>query len=216
VEEYTQVEKAIFKVSRHLLSKHSSVIEDMFKLPQEGFNQSGIDERPVILVGDSVEGWEIFLSILYPEYCPISSTRFHANLKQSRNLLDPIDIYSGLQLDSLFPVVLKYSMESIEKAIIKHLETTKGTHDAASLMMISQMLRSDQLYEKAKNKLIQHSDHLQPEDATRIGASAVYEVMLGRYNKKPVPKPRITYCNSCTGNNSFRLSCNNCGRTEPY
>jgi hypothetical protein len=190
----------------------------MSKLPQEGINQAGIDERPVILAGDSVKGWEIFLSILYPEYCLISSVRYHANLKRFRNLLDPIDIYSGLQLDSLFPVVLKYSIESMEKAIIKHLETTEGTHNAASLMMISQMLCSDQLYAKAKNKLIQHADHLESEDATRIGAIAVYEVMLERYNKKTVPEPRtkITYCKSCTRHNSFLLSFNYCGRNEPY
>jgi hypothetical protein len=66
--EYTQVEKAIFKVAGHLLARHSSVLRDMFRIPQAGDIQSGTDERPVILAGDSVKGWEIFLNLLYPEY----------------------------------------------------------------------------------------------------------------------------------------------------
>jgi hypothetical protein len=49
------------------MSNHSSVIYDMFKIPQGDTKQHGTDETPVTLVGDSVEGWELFLGLLYPE-----------------------------------------------------------------------------------------------------------------------------------------------------
>jgi hypothetical protein len=65
---YVQVEKAIFKVSRHVLCKHSSVLRDMFKVPQDEIDQHGVDEKPVILAGDSVKGWETFLGLIYPKY----------------------------------------------------------------------------------------------------------------------------------------------------
>ncbi|PVG00444.1 hypothetical protein CPB86DRAFT_782779 [Serendipita vermifera] len=193
-----QVEKAIFKVSGHLLSKHSSVIRDMFRIPQEGTNQDGTDEKPVILGGDSVKGWEIFLTLLYPD-----------------DLLEPVDIYSGSKLDSLFPIVLKYSIESVEKAVLKHLDVAEGTHDAVSLMRVSQMLNSEQLYEKARTKLVRHVEHLQIEDAKRIGVSAVYEIMLGRYNAKSSIShiSQDAECNTCGHTNTIELRerCTFCG-----
>jgi hypothetical protein len=38
--------------------------------------ETGTNENPLFLAGDSVDGWELFLSILFPEYIPshISST----------------------------------------------------------------------------------------------------------------------------------------------
>jgi hypothetical protein len=127
-----------------------------------------------------------------------------------------MDIFSGFELDSLFPIVIKYSMESMEKAIIRNIEALEGTHDAASLIMIAQMLNSDQLYEKAKDRLIQHTEHLHPEDADRIGGKAVYEVMLGRYNNKVkiTRQPEIPQCPSCNANVSFQVKCNNCDKSQ--
>jgi hypothetical protein len=52
----------------------------MFNISQEMANQSGIDEKPVMLAGDTVKGWEIFLSILYPEYYTILSMIFPLDL----------------------------------------------------------------------------------------------------------------------------------------
>jgi hypothetical protein len=129
---------------------------------------------------------------------------------------DAVDIFSGFELDSLFPIIHKYSMESMEKAIISRLETSEGAHNAASLIMVSQMVESDRLYEKAKDKLIQHTDHLKPEDASRIGWKAVYEVMLGRSNNKSTIQCRrhIPQCTSCRRNSTFQLKCNWCNRTE--
>jgi hypothetical protein len=62
------VENAIFKVYRYHLSKHSTVIHDIFSLPISASHKDGTEEKPLVLVGDSVEGWEIFLGMLYPEY----------------------------------------------------------------------------------------------------------------------------------------------------
>jgi hypothetical protein len=102
----------------------------------------------------------------------------------------------------------------MEKAIISHLEMSEKTHDAASLMAISQILNSDNLYETAKRRLIQNVGHLELRDAERIGAKAVYEVMNGAYKDtfydgRNLPK-LDEGCRSCKSG-LYKLQCNWCG-----
>lgn len=52
-----------FKVHRGVLSRQSSVFEDMFSIPQPADNQNG--ECPVVVLSDSVEDWEVLLTLLY-------------------------------------------------------------------------------------------------------------------------------------------------------
>jgi hypothetical protein len=108
--------------------------------------------------------------------------------------LEPLDLYLDSRLDRLFPILLKYSVDKIEKSIIKHLEASKEIHDIASLLMISKLLGSDQLYGKAKNLLINHSKQIRPDDAGRIGADSLYEVMIERYNKLAANQIRCRDC----------------------
>ncbi|PVG00442.1 hypothetical protein CPB86DRAFT_729648 [Serendipita vermifera] len=190
-----QVEKAIFKASRSLLSSHSSILQDMFKVPQGEGNEDGTDKRPVVLAGDNVKGWEVFLGLLYP-----------------LNPLEPMDIYSGSTLDSFFPIVHKYSMGAIEKSIIQHLEISSEVHDAASLMMISQILDSNELYDNAKKRLIERAEDLKQEDAVRIGASAVYEVMRGRGSSNVNSLVNSAVCGSC---GKVTISCGVPGAVSP-
>jgi hypothetical protein len=60
-----KVENAIFKVHRSFLANQSSVIKDMLGAPQSSTNIDGTDERPLVLTGDSVVGWELLLGFLY-------------------------------------------------------------------------------------------------------------------------------------------------------
>ncbi|CAG8667802.1 7842_t:CDS:2, partial [Acaulospora colombiana] len=156
-----QVEKAIFKVYRYTLSKHSTVIRDLFSLPETTSDKDGTDEKPLVFVDDSVKGWETFL-------------------KLRRDPIQLIDVFSGDNLDHVFPLVVKYSMEEIEQSILKRLDTCSSVEDATNLIVISQMLNSDQLYQKAKAVLVGHNDSLRLEQANRIGAIATYGVMAAR------------------------------------
>ncbi|CAG8783019.1 17336_t:CDS:2, partial [Acaulospora colombiana] len=99
------VEQAIFKVYKYVLSKHSTVMKDMMYVSGDNNDKSGTDENPLLLVGDSVEGWELFLSIVFPDV----PTK-------------PVDVYNDSRLYKLFSLVHKYSMELIERDVLGNLE----------------------------------------------------------------------------------------------
>ncbi|PVG00443.1 hypothetical protein CPB86DRAFT_782778 [Serendipita vermifera] len=134
-------------MSRHLLSNHSSVLRDMFNLPQGDASSDGSEERPVTLL-DSVQGWELLLSLIFPI-----------------NPMIPVDVYSGSKSDHLIPILHKYSMDEMRNAVVSHLEASQNIHDIASLMMISRILGSDGLHEKANISFIEHQEHIMKEDA---------------------------------------------------
>jgi BTB/POZ domain len=60
-----QVENAIFKVHRSFLVKYSTVIKDMFDVPQSGETKEATDETPLVLVGDNASAWELLLESHY-------------------------------------------------------------------------------------------------------------------------------------------------------
>jgi hypothetical protein len=97
---------------------------------------------------------------------------------------EPVDIYSDTGLDRLFPIVVKYSMDAVERSIIKHLQASYLNHDAASLVVIANHLQSKELYQMGISKLVAHSSSPEQADAERMGTSATYEVLTQRYNKK--------------------------------
>ncbi|PVG00441.1 hypothetical protein CPB86DRAFT_782775 [Serendipita vermifera] len=160
----------------------------MLDVPQGKQNLHGTDEKPVTLVGDSVEGWEIFLGLLYPD-----------------NPVEPLDVYLLTRLDAVFPILIKYSADTMEKSIIRHLEASQDIHNIVSLVMVSKILGSDQLYKKARDALIEHSEQIGPDDARRIDSVALYDVVIGRYNKLA---EKAHSCRNCRSN-SFK--CRNCG-----
>ncbi|KAG8816082.1 hypothetical protein FRC19_000589 [Serendipita sp. 401] len=63
-----QVENAIFKIHRSLLAQYSTVIQDMLSFPGGKNPQDGIDEKPLVMSGDSVAGWELLLGLQYNSY----------------------------------------------------------------------------------------------------------------------------------------------------
>ncbi|CAG8696325.1 7780_t:CDS:2, partial [Acaulospora colombiana] len=155
-----KVEQAIFKVSKYVLSKHSNVIKDMMCLSGDTAHDAGVDENPLLLVGDSVEGWELIPTQL-------------------------IDIYNDPRLYKFFTLAHKYSMEIIEKNIISHLEKCNNVQDATSLLVLSQVIESTSLYNKAKEALVEQEVDMTIRDSEVIGARATYEILMAR-NKKAI------------------------------
>jgi hypothetical protein len=60
-----KVENAIFKVHRYFLAKYSGVLRDMLDSPQDSTLRDGTDENPLVLSGDSSEGWQLLLEDIY-------------------------------------------------------------------------------------------------------------------------------------------------------
>ncbi|KAG8861126.1 hypothetical protein FRC20_011511 [Serendipita sp. 405] len=60
-----QVDDVLFKVHRYLLTQSSSVFRDMLEIPQGEQNQ--VEQQPILLTGDSVEGWSTFFELHYRE-----------------------------------------------------------------------------------------------------------------------------------------------------
>jgi len=63
-----KVENAIFKVHRYFLAKYSSVLRDMLDSPQDSDLRDGTDDNPLVLSGDSSEGWQLLLEEIYTRF----------------------------------------------------------------------------------------------------------------------------------------------------
>jgi hypothetical protein len=63
---FLEVEKAIFRIHRHFLGKHSPVLNDMLQLPTTTSGQEATDQNPLVL-SDQALGWELFLGCFYRE-----------------------------------------------------------------------------------------------------------------------------------------------------
>ncbi|KAJ7163051.1 hypothetical protein C8R46DRAFT_333518 [Mycena filopes] len=62
-----QVESTQFRLPKSLLSMHSSVFRDLFTLPLPK-DEPRIENCPVVVLsGDTVEDWVLFLGVLYPK-----------------------------------------------------------------------------------------------------------------------------------------------------
>ena len=62
-----QVGETLFRIHKRLLvGSESSAFASMFSLPQSQNIEGQTDERPIVLNGDSPEGFEALMRILYP------------------------------------------------------------------------------------------------------------------------------------------------------
>jgi hypothetical protein len=206
------VEQAIFKISKYQLSRHSPVFDDMISIVGDKSEETGTDQNPLFLAGDTVAGWELFLSILFPEYnFHIRSHRRLSNISQSTPTR-PVDIYVDPKLGKLLLLAHKYSMETIEKDIIGQLEKSKSVLDPTDLMVISQTIDSPSLYEKAKELLIKREENLTLDNAERIGLSSTYDILMAR-SKRP---PRCPHCHPSRPALTFQIVCTDCGNYYTY
>jgi hypothetical protein len=122
-----------------------------------------------------------------------------------------MDIYGDPKLDKFLLLVYKYSMELIERDIIQYLGKCKSVRDATSLMVVSQIIKSAPLYEKAKKALIDGQADLTLQDAKRIGIESAYEIIMAR---SKIILQRVYKCPSCISDDFRRpteVQCLSCG-----
>ncbi|KIM19478.1 hypothetical protein M408DRAFT_334392 [Serendipita vermifera MAFF 305830] len=153
-----QVEKALFNVHCSFLAKQSSVFSEMFRLPQADSTKGGTDEDPIILM-DEVQGWETLLNSLY---------RVH--------FLKAADCNTPEML-TVLRIAHKYNMELVEEDILDKLKTASTTSSYVDLMVASQIVDSQSLYQQALQGLIKSNSKPDLAQARRIGVDAYHAVM---------------------------------------
>ena len=56
----------MFKIHSHFLTTQSEVFSDMFGAPRVDSSSDGTELKPLVLSDDTVQGWELLLSAIYP------------------------------------------------------------------------------------------------------------------------------------------------------
>ncbi|KAJ7037828.1 hypothetical protein C8F04DRAFT_397419 [Mycena alexandri] len=106
-----QVESTQFRLTKSMLSMHSSVFRDMFTIPLPA-DEPTIENCPVVILsGDTAEDWILLLGVIYPKFylggCP--SARLLAAMSRLSKKYDfPLfrkDCVSRLKQE--FPTILK-------------------------------------------------------------------------------------------------------------
>ncbi|KIM29712.1 hypothetical protein M408DRAFT_328576 [Serendipita vermifera MAFF 305830] len=154
-----QVERTIFKIHSHFLTKQSEVFRDMVTAaPQTTRPNDGTDSKPLVLSGDSVEGWELFLSSIY------------------RELFKPI-IFTGKQSIEILRIAHKYCMQSAEDNLISRLKEETDTGRLLDLTVASRIVDSKELYDTALQGLIASGTKPTLEEAKMIGIEAYHVIV---------------------------------------
>lgn len=68
-------------------------------------------------------------------------------------------------------------MDGIELSALRQLQNAKPALDMVDLMVVAQMVGSEELYQKALQSLAQRDQMLSLEEAQKIGLRAFHEVM---------------------------------------
>ncbi|KAG8810506.1 hypothetical protein FRC17_002910 [Serendipita sp. 399] len=158
-----QVENIIFKIHRSMLVQYSTVIRDMLDPPTDETSIDGSDECPLLLPGDSSEGWELLLGLQY-----------RVPLAEPERL-------RGKQLLKILMIAHKYCMERIESGIIAKLRTTWDYDGFVDMIVASQIIDSDDLYEDGLRQLIASKTLPTLAQAERMGVKAAHAVMRAVY-----------------------------------
>ncbi|KIM29691.1 hypothetical protein M408DRAFT_328556 [Serendipita vermifera MAFF 305830] len=153
-----QVEKALFNIHRSFLAKQSNAFSEMLRLPQADSTKGGTDENPIILM-DEVQGWETLLNSLY---------RVH--------FLKAADCNTPEML-AVLRIAHKYNMELVEEDILSQLQTASTTSSYVDLMVASQIVDSQPVYQQALQGLIKSSPKPNLEQARGIGIDVCHAVM---------------------------------------
>ncbi|KAG8778648.1 hypothetical protein FRC16_003765, partial [Serendipita sp. 398] len=154
-----QVENAIFKVHRSLFSRYSTVIESMLSVPSSKETHDGTDEKPLVMSGDSVAGWEFLLELQY---------KFPLNRPKS---------LKRQELLTILPIAHKYCMEEIETWIIGQLREAYKYDGFVDLIVASRIVDSDELYQDGLRRLLSTKSFPTLEQAERMGTKTTYSVM---------------------------------------
>ncbi|KIM29709.1 hypothetical protein M408DRAFT_328573 [Serendipita vermifera MAFF 305830] len=181
-----QVERTIFKIHSHFLTTQSEVFRDMITAaPRTNGHNGGTDSEPLVLSGDSVEGWELFLSVIYHD-----------------TFLRPITFTSKQSIEVL-RIAHKYCMQSAEDELISRLKDETGTAGFLDLMVASRIVDSKELYDTALQGLIASDPKPTLEEAKMIGVEAYYAIVSQSLSRKcrlcHVPAGGNLKCHVCNG-----------------
>ncbi|KAG8805434.1 hypothetical protein FRC17_005521 [Serendipita sp. 399] len=160
----SKVNNALFKVHRHFLMQHSTVLHDMLEAPESVLQQEvGLIEgtqKPLFnLSGDTVKGWECVLAPFYRDD-PFSTIKYNAE-----------------EWAALLVIANKYVMARMEMDAVRGLKQAKPPLDMVEMMVIAQKVQSDDLYQLALQSLAQREQVLSLEEAQRIGLKAFHDVI---------------------------------------
>ncbi|KIM29711.1 hypothetical protein M408DRAFT_328575 [Serendipita vermifera MAFF 305830] len=190
-----QVERTIFKVHSHFLTTQSEVFRDMVTAaPQSNEYNDGTESKPLILSGDRVEGWELFLSAIYRD-----------------DYLQPIT-YSGKESIEILHLAHKYCMNSIEAGLISRLKGGTGTAGFLDMMVASRIVDSKELYDTALQGLIVSEPKPTLEEARMIGIEAYYAITTQSLTtQSTTTKGRCRFCQHA----NLTMACNGgCGQWQ--
>jgi hypothetical protein len=129
-----------------------------------------------------------------------------------RNPFQPVG-YTGDQCVAVLHVAHKYFMEIIQAEIISQLKkAAKTTKDFINLMIASQVIDSEELYQEALRGLIRSEPKPTLEQAKRIGFDATYAVFSAITQDSNRPRNKNSKSNtSHSGRQSYGTSCPHCG-----
>ncbi|KIM29714.1 hypothetical protein M408DRAFT_328578 [Serendipita vermifera MAFF 305830] len=179
-----QVERTIFKVHSYFLTTQSEVFRDMvMAAPRTNRHDDGTDSEPLVLSGDSVEGWELLLNAIYREspFKPIA--------------------FTGKQSIEALRITHKYCMQPAEDDLMTKIKEGTGTAGFLDLMVASRIVDSEVLYNMALQGLIDSEPKPTLEEAKMIGMEAYHAIMNQSWTMKK--------CRSCKQSGNFRCGyCN--------
>lgn len=85
----------------------------------------------------------------------------------------------------------KYNMELVEEDILSHLKTSKTTSTFVDLMVASQIVDSQALYQQALQGLIKSNPSPDITEARRMGVDACHAVMSARNKHIVLPNQSV-------------------------
>ncbi|KAG8816031.1 hypothetical protein FRC17_000494 [Serendipita sp. 399] len=146
-----------------MLIQYSTVIRDMLDAPTDETSIDGSDECPLLLPGDSSEGWELLLGLQY-----------RVPLAEPERL-------RGKQVLKILMIAHKYCMERIELGFIAKLRTTWDDDGFVDMIVASQIIDSDDLYEDGLCRLIASKTLPTLAQAERMRVKVAHAVMRAVY-----------------------------------
>ncbi|KAG8776842.1 hypothetical protein FRC19_008259 [Serendipita sp. 401] len=158
-----QVDDVLFKVHRYLLTQSSSVFRDMLEIPQGEQNQ--VEQQPILLTGDSVEGWSTFFELHYRD-----------------NPWAPPPTFSDQRMLALLRISHKYCMIKIQDEIITRMRLSASrTDQLINLIVAADIIGSKEIWRSTVEMLKVTKPIPTFEQSKLIGLEATYSILSDAY-----------------------------------
>ncbi|KAG9033591.1 hypothetical protein FS842_003933 [Serendipita sp. 407] len=164
-----QIDNTLLKFYRHFITKESTKLEEIFNSPQvDGDETYGSDARPIILTGDSIEGWSIFLSLLYSDD-PLGARTPHLTHREQIELLR---------------IASKHDMNRINYGLLSRIKNSAHTTSGlVTLAVAADITDAPELKESAVEEMAKMEPLPTLEEAQLIGLEATYTVLMAVYDQ---------------------------------